>query len=176
MGKSNNEKNTITKLYEESLNDIIWTHKIHATLLDKFNSDYKKYKIIKEAIIGVSGFVSVLFLYFEKFTGALITNAISTISIIFDNIFNFNNYESKIEITKSNVNELWYIKKELTIYKEYLINDIVSWQDAKEKLEETLKKRKEIYAKLEAVPDKIVNDASIKLHERKDEEINKEFF
>lgn len=34
MKKINTEKDTIIKLYEENLNDIIWTHKIHATLLD----------------------------------------------------------------------------------------------------------------------------------------------
>lgn len=30
----NLEKETILKLYEDNLNDIIWTHKIQATLMD----------------------------------------------------------------------------------------------------------------------------------------------
>lgn len=34
--KKSTEKNVIIKLYEESLNDIIWTHKIQATLLDNY--------------------------------------------------------------------------------------------------------------------------------------------
>ncbi len=176
MKKINTEKDTIIKLYEENLNDIIWTHKIHATLLDELNKNYKIYTIIKESIIGLSGFVSIVFLYYEKYTGAIITNAISTLSIILENIFKFNNYEQKIKNTQSNVNDLWYMKKELTNFKEYLKNDIVSWKDAKNKLEENLIQRKVIYSKLEPVSEKVINKASSKLHDRKDEEVNKEFF
>ena len=68
------------------------------------------------------------------------------------------------------------MKKELTNFKEYLKNDIVSWKEAKNKLEENLIQRKEIYSKLEPVSEKIINKASSKLHGRKDEEVNKEFF
>ena len=68
------------------------------------------------------------------------------------------------------------MKKELTNFKEYLKNDIVSWKDAKNKLEENLIQRKVIYSKLEPVSEKIINKASSKLHDRKDEEVNKEFF
>ena len=68
------------------------------------------------------------------------------------------------------------MKKQLNWYKQYLKNDIISWKDAKIKLEEALNLRKEIYTKLEQAPDKIVKKASSKLLERKDEEINKEFF
>lgn len=93
-----------------------------------------------------------------------------------ENIFKFNNYEQKIKNTQSNVNDLWYMKKELTNFKEYLKNDIVSWKEAKNKLEENLIQRKEIYSKLEPVSEKIINKASSKLHGRKDEEVNKEFF
>ena len=93
-----------------------------------------------------------------------------------ENIFKFNNYEQKIKKTQSNVNDLWYMKKELTNFKEYLKNDIVSWKDAKNKLEENLIQRKVIYSKLEPVSEKIINKASSKLHDRKDEEVNKEFF
>ena len=53
MKKINIEKETIIKLYEENLNDIIWTHKIHATFLDELNMNYKIYTIIKESIIGL---------------------------------------------------------------------------------------------------------------------------
>lgn len=176
MKKINNEKDTVIKLYEDNLNDIIWTHKIYATLLDKLNKNYKIYTIIKESIIGLSGFISIVFLYYEKYTGAIITNAISTLSIILENIFKFNNYEQRIKNTQSNVNDLWYMKKELTHFKEYLKNDIVGWKEAKNKLEEHLIKRKEIYSKLEPVSEKIINNASNKLLDKKDEEINKEFF
>lgn len=93
-----------------------------------------------------------------------------------ENIFKFNNYEQKIKNTQSNVNDLWYMKKELTNFKEYLKNDIASWKDAKNKLEENLIQRKVIYSKLEPVSEKIINKASSKLHDRKDEEENKEFF
>lgn len=68
------------------------------------------------------------------------------------------------------------MKKELTNFKEYLKNDIVSWKEAKNKLEENLIQRKEIYSKLEPVSEKIINKASSKLHGRKDEEVNKKFF
>jgi len=33
-----------------------------------------------------------------------------------------------------------------------------------------------IYSKLEPVSEKVINKASSKLHDRKDEEVNKEFF
>ena len=68
------------------------------------------------------------------------------------------------------------MKKELTHFKEYLKNDIVCWNEAKNKLEENLIQRKEIYSKLEPVSEKIINKASSKLFDRKDEGINKEFF
>lgn len=176
MKEKDSKKNAIIKLYEENLNDIIWTHKIHATLLDELNKNHKIYMIIKESILGLSGFVSIVFLYYEKYTGAIITNAISTLSIILENIFKFNNYEQKIKNTQSNVNDLWYMKKELTHLKKYLKNDIIDWQEAKNKLDDNLKLRKEIYSKLEAIPEKILNKASSKLLDRKDEQINKNFF
>ena len=38
--KINNEKDTNIKIYEENLNDIIWTHKIYAILFDKKDQIY----------------------------------------------------------------------------------------------------------------------------------------
>lgn len=176
MAKKGKEKDAILKLYDESLNDTIWTHKIQATLLDDFIKSNKKYKTGKEIIIGLSGFAAAICIYFDEITGALIVNALSSLTVILDGIFKFSNYEEKIKNTNSNVIELWYIKKELTYFKDYLKNDMTTWKEAKEKLEEALKQRKEIYSKLEQAPNKIVEIATSKLLERKDEEINKEFF
>lgn len=176
MKRNNNEKNTILKLYEDSLNDIIWTYKIQATILDNLKKKNKVYKIIKETLIGLAGFVSVLFLYFEKYLGALICSALSTISIIFDNIFNFSNFENRIRITNENVNNLWHMKKILQMNKLYLESDIIDWKTAKDKLEENLDYRKVIYSNLEKASDIIIRKVEFKLKERKDEEINKEFF
>ena len=117
-------------------------NQIYKGYIDELNKNYKVYTIIKESIIGLSGFVSIVFLYYEKYTGAIITNAISTLSIILENIFKFNNYEQKIKKTQSNVNDLWYMKKELTNFKEYLKNDIVSWKDAKKSSKKILSKGK----------------------------------
>ena len=170
------EKETILKLYEDNLNDIIWTHKIQATLMDSMIKRNKIFRGIKETIVGISGFASAVCIYFDEITMALIVNAFSSITVILDSIFKFCSYDEKIGCTKSNVNELWFMKKELIMYKEYLKNDIISWEDAKRKLEDNLVLRKEIYAKLEQAPNKIVNKSSSKLIKRKDEEINKEFF
>lgn len=176
MIKKTKEKDVIIKLYEESLNDIIWTHKIQATLLDDYIKSNKKYKTIKEIIIGLSGFVSAICIYFDEIMGALLVNALSSLTVILDGIFKFSNFDEKIKNTNSNVNELWYMKKELTYYKDYLKNDIITWKEAKEKLEEALKQRKEIYSKIEPASNKIVDEATTKLLDRKDEEVNKEFF
>lgn len=176
MSKKDIEKETILKLYDDSINDVIWTYKIQATLLDDITQKNKVFKTIKESVVGLSGFASAICIYFDEITGALIVNAISSITIILDSVFKFCNYEEKVKNTNSNVNELWYMKKQLNLYKQYLKNDIISWEDAKIKLEEALNLRKEIYAKLEQASDKIVKKASSKLLERKDEEINKEFF
>lgn len=176
MKKGDKDKETIIKLYEDSLNDIIWTHKIQSTLLDKLHKNYKIYSIIKETILGLSGFVSVIFLYLEKYTGAIITSGVSTLSILVENIYKLNNYEQRINDTKSIVNDLWFMKKELIYSKEYLKNGLINCEEARDKLEEQLRRRKEIYLKLEPTSQKIINDASYKLKERKDEEINKEFF
>ena len=48
MTKKAKEKDVIVKLYEESLNDIIWTHKIQATLLDDYTKTNKKYNYSKK--------------------------------------------------------------------------------------------------------------------------------
>lgn len=176
MSKKIKEKEVIIKLYNESLNDIIWTHKIQATLLEYFIKSNKKYKTIKEVIIGLSGFISAICIYFDEITGALIVNALSSLTVILDGIFKFSNYDEKIKTTNVNVNELWYMKKDLTYFKDYLKNDMITWKEAKEKLEEALKQRKEIYSKLEPAPKKVIEEATSKLLDRKDEEINKEFF
>lgn len=174
--KNIKEKKTILKLYDENLNDIIWTHKIQAGSLDDLAKKYKKYRIIKESIVGFSGFSSAICIYFDEIIGALIVNALSMLVIIFDSIFKFCSYEEKIKNTNTNVNDLWFMKKDLTMYKEYLRNDMITWMEAKEKLEKSLKFRKEIYSKLESVPNNIVDEASNKLINRKDEKINQEFF
>ena len=103
MKKVNNEKETIMKLYRDNISEIIWTHKIQATILDDLKKKNKIYKICKELLIGLSSFVSVLFLYYEKYTGALISCAVSTISIIFDNVINFSDFDNRIRITNENV-------------------------------------------------------------------------
>lgn len=171
-----NQKKLIISLYEESINDIIWTHKIHATLMDSLSKKKKILEITKEVIIGLSSLGSVIFMYFEVYIGALISTAITTLSLILDNIFKCLKYEERIVLTKYNVNELWYMKKELLYNKKYLEEDIVDWEFAKVKLEETLKHRKKIYAKLEDIPNNIIEQASEKLKIRKDEEVNNEFF
>ena len=98
MAKKGKEKDVILKLYNESLNDIIWTHKIQATLLDDFIKSNKKYKTGKEIIIGLSGFVSAICIYFDEITGALIVNALSSLTVILDGIFNYKQYKQKINI------------------------------------------------------------------------------
>lgn len=176
MKKNNLEKEAIIKLYQKSINDTIWTHKIHATLLDNLSFKNKTFGIVKEIIIGLSSFVSIVFLYFECYIGVLITNAISTISVVLDSIFKFSNYESKIRITSDVVNELWYMKENLYYNKTYLENDIIDCETAKNILDQTLKDRKQVYSKLLPVSEMIVNQASDKLLKRNDEEINLEFF
>lgn len=176
MKKRNNEKDTIIKLYRDNISEIIWTHKIQATILDDLKRKNKRYKICKELLIGLSSFVSVLFLYYQKYTGALISSAVSTISVIFDNVINFSNFDNRIRITNENVNNLWYMKKLLTINMEYLENDIIDWKLAKNKLEENLEYRKNIYSNLETSSKRIMKSAEYKLKVRKDEEVNKEFF
>ncbi len=171
-----NKKDVIINLYKESINDIIWTHKIQATVLDKLRLKNKVYKIIKELLVGIASFISVIFLYCEVYIGALITSAITTISVIVDNVFNFSNYENRIRISNDNVNDLWYMKKLLTMKLEYLKNDIIDWEEAKKYLETNLEYRKTIYSKLESPSKKEMKQAEYKLKNRKDEEINNEFF
>lgn len=174
--KKNTEKDVIIKLYEESLNDIIWTHKIQATLLDEYTEKNKRLKTAKEIIVGLSGFISVISIYFNLITIAIISSGLSCVAVIVDGIFRISNYEDKINITKQNVNELWLMKKLLSYNKEYLKSDIITWSEAKQILEEATEQRKEIYSKLETATDRVINKAKNKLLERKDEEINKEFF
>lgn len=73
MKKINNEKDTVIILYEENLNDIIWTHKIHETFLDKLNKNYKIYIIIKESIKSIIYAITIL-----------VISCLSTISKISD--------------------------------------------------------------------------------------------
>ena len=47
MKKVNNEKETIMKLYRDNISEIIWTHKIQATILDdlkKKNNAFSQFK------------------------------------------------------------------------------------------------------------------------------------
>ena len=91
-------------------------------------------------------------------------------------MINFSNFDNRIRITNENVNNLWYMKKILTMNMEYLENDIIDWKLAKDKLEENLEYRKNIYSNLETASNKIMKSAEYKLKGRKDEEINDEFF
>lgn len=104
MTKKTKEKDVIIKLYEESLNDIVWTHKIQATLLDDYIKSNKKYKTIKEIIIGLSGFVSAICIYFDEIMGALLVNTLSSLTVILDGIFKFSNFDEKIKNTNSELN------------------------------------------------------------------------
>lgn len=174
--KKKTEKDVIVKLYEESLNDIIWTHKIQATLLDEYTKMNKRLETAKEVIVGLSGFVSVVSIYFNWIIIAIISSGLSCVAVIVDGIFRISNYEEKINVTKQNVNELWLMKKQLSHNKEYLKSDIITWREGKLKLEQATEQRKEIYSKLETAPNRIIEKAKSKLLERKDEEINKEFF
>lgn len=42
MKKGNNEKDTIIKLYCDNISEIIWTHKIQATILDDLKKKEQK--------------------------------------------------------------------------------------------------------------------------------------
>lgn len=174
--KKGTEKDVIIKLYEESLNDVIWTHKIQATLLDSYTKTNKIFKTVKEIIVGLSGFISVIGIYYNLIIIAIISSALSCVAVIVDGIFRIGSYEEKIKITNQNVNELWLMKKQLSHNKEYLKSDIITWSEAKIKLEQATEQRKEIYSKLETAPNRIIKKAKSKLLERKDEEINKELF
>lgn len=46
-------------------------------------------------------------------------------------MINFSNLDNRIRITNENVNNLWYIKKLLTINMEYLENNIIDWKITK---------------------------------------------
>ena len=59
---------------------------------------------------------------------------------------------------------------------EYLENDIIDCEFVKNKLEENLEYRKNIYSNLETASNKTMKSVEYKLKVRKDEEVNKEFF
>ena len=116
--KKSTEKDVIIKLYEESLSDVIWTHKIQATLLDSYTKMNKIFKTVKEIIVGLSGFISVIGIYYNLIIIAIISSALSCVAVIVDGIFRIGSYEEKIKVTNQNVNELWLMKKQLSHNKE----------------------------------------------------------
>ena len=67
-------------------------------------------------------------------------------------------------------------EKILTMNMEYLENDIIDYEFAKNKLEENLEYRKNIYSNLETASKRIMKYVEYKLKVRKDEEVNNEFF
>lgn len=91
-------------------------------------------------------------------------------------MINFSDFDNRIRITNENVNNLWYMKKLLTMNMEYLENDIIDCEFAKNKLEENLEYRKNIYSNLETASKRIMKYVEYKLKVRKDEEVNNEFF
>ena len=91
-------------------------------------------------------------------------------------MINFSDFDNRIRITNENVNNLWYMKKLLTMNIEYLENDIIDCKFTKNKLEENLEYRKNIYSNLETASKRIMKYVEYKLKVRKDEEVNNEFF
>lgn len=57
-------------------------------------------------------------------------------------MINFSDFDNRIRITNENLNNLWYMKKILTMNMEYLENGIIDCELAKNKLEENLEYRK----------------------------------
>lgn len=167
------EKQTLLKLLDESISDLIFLHKIQETLLEEVTKKIKVYSKFKEVVLGLSGLLSVFFIYIDEVKIAFLVSFISCLTVILDNIFRFSSVDKKYENIKSNVSELWSIKKEIQYQKEYLSTDMINWKDAKTTLDNSLNKRKKLYAKLDVPSKRVVNVASLKLFNKSQNDINK---
>lgn len=167
------EKQTILRLLDESISDLVFLHKVQETLLDGVAKKIKIYSKFKEVVLGLSGLLSVMFIYIDEVKIAFLVSFISCLTVILDNIFKFSTFEKKYENIRSNVSELWSIKKEMQYQKEYLSTDMINWKDAKVTLDNSLTKRKKLYAKLDVASKGVINAASLKLFNKSQDDINK---
>ena len=163
-------------LYEKSLNhlynSVVWTHKIQRTYLEHLEFRRKVLSIIEIIFAGASSFSTLICSVFETKLGTIISAALVMGSFVFSEILKQVETQKDINNFKESSTKLMMIRNEL----ELIVDDIkaqkITDEIVRAKIDFISEKFANITNELRTIPNRIVDEASKKLKDRKDEEVD----
>lgn len=160
--------NSINKLFDS----IIWTHKIQRTYLEKLEARRKGLEILKIIFTTISSLSTAIFAILNVNIGTIISALVTILSVVFSEILEKVETKADIQSFKDSSTKLNEMRNEIII----LRDKISAGQINDEKIEMIINNLNEKFSmtqrNLPTIPNKIVNLASSKLKERKDEEVD----
>ena len=161
-------QNSINKLFDS----IVWTHKIQRTYLEVLEERRKTIKILKILFTAIASICTAAFAIFNNQVGTISSSLATICTIFLGDILDKIETKENIQAFKDSSTKLFEIRNQLIILRDRIKegkmpNDVIAIE---------LGKLNTIYAfsqrDLPTVPDKIVEKASKKLKDRKDEEVD----
>ena len=159
---------TINRLYDS----IVWTHKIQRTYLEKLELRRKILEIIKILVTSLSSISTSLFAFVNNYSGVIISSIFVLISLVLTDVLKQIETEKNIKIFKRSSESLFEIKNSMLELSDEIKANKIDDDIIKIKLELYKSKYSLAISDLPTIPNKIVNIASKKLKERKDEEVD----
>ncbi len=161
-------KDTINKLYDS----IIWTHKIQCTYLEKLDKRRKMFSILKIVFTSTSTLSTTVFALLGQNLGTMISAILVAVSLIISEVLDKVETAENIRQLKDSSLKLMNLRNNLILLSEEIKNQKLDDGMIKEKINfygdiynETLKNNL-------IIPNSVVNEATKKLKDRKDEEVN----
>lgn len=159
---------SINKLYDS----IIWTHKIQRTYLEKLESRRKKLEIIKIIFTTMSSLSTAIFAILNANTGTIISALVTILSVVFSEILEKVETKADIQSFKDSSTKLKEMRNEIIFFKDKISAGLIDDEKIEMIITNLNEKFSMVQRNLPTIPNKIVDAASFKLKDRKDEEVD----
>ncbi len=157
----------VNKLYES----IVWTHKIQRTYLESLETRRKVFSILEIIFTSLSSVATAVFAIFGNSVGTIIASVFTLCSVIFASILEKVETKTDIDLFRKSSSSLWLMRCRIEQLSLEIKGGLLSDGEVHHSVEMFQSAFESITSNLPTVPNRVVNAASYKIKERKDEEV-----
>ena len=162
-------------IYNDSINklneSIVWTHKIQKTYLEALERRRTIISIIEITFTSLAATTATLLTIFDIKIGTIVACVVTLLSVIFASILEKVETKSNIDAFKKSSSNLWTLRCKVEELAQKAKGNVVDDEEAASEIDLLQLTFDNITSNLPTVPDKYVRKASLKIKNRKDEEV-----
>ena len=157
----------VNRFYES----VVWTHKIQRTYLESLEKRRKILSILEIVFTAASSVSTTVFALLGNNIGTIVSSIITLLSLVFASILEKVETKKDIDSFRKSSGSLWILKCRVERLSHEIKGNILSDEEVSRNIEMLQLSFDNATSSLPTVPNRIVDIASHKLKDRKDEEV-----